>query len=111
MSLVTVMMWQPTLSAWTTFRISRGEARSARLWRIGQDVDRFGHQRHRIDARVGDASGKNRNDEGAPSLTPPRSARPGQREHRRHVTLTPYSESSRTSGAIDPRRGRDRIFT
>ena len=60
-SWVIVMMWQPTWSACTTLRTSRGEAQiSSARGAVDHDLDRARHDRHRIDAGVGDPPGEDR---------------------------------------------------
>ena len=64
MSLVTVITWQPISSAWKILSNSRGLAQiNSRVGRLRcSSFDRFGHERHRIAAGIGDAAGEDGNE-------------------------------------------------
>ena len=105
-SCVIVMMWQPIESAWTRFRTSRGlaqmsSARGATDARISSDL---AHDRQRLDARRPRCARRTpRRSSAAPSRERVGDdARPGPASSAAvTLTLTPSSDSSRTSGASD----------
>ena len=58
-SWVTVMMWQPIASAWTTLSTSRGLAQISSTPGCGRSASSASrHDRHRVAAGVGDAAGE-----------------------------------------------------
>ena len=104
---VTVMMWQPMASAWTTLSSSRGLAQISSTLRCGgDDLERRRHDRHRVAAGVGDAAGEHRDVRGRAAGE--RIARPratcAEGHERRDVDLDAVARER-----ADQRRGRARL--